>query len=98
MTTDPGALIRRIARVEARDLPAYNAGLSSDAVRQRFGLDTIARLGSMVRIGGSAAGRRIGSRRGLMGGGAFRILGRRLAMPRSRRFAMAGGTLVLFFL
>ena len=46
MTTDPGALIRRIARVEARDLPAYNAGLSSDAVRQRFGLDTIARLGS----------------------------------------------------
>ena len=46
MTTDPGALIRRIARVEARDLPAYNAGLSSDAVRRRFGVDTIARLGS----------------------------------------------------
>jgi len=46
MTTDPGALIRRIARVEARDLPAYNAGLSSDAVRQRYGVDTIARLGS----------------------------------------------------
>ena len=46
MTTDPGVLIRRIARPEARDLPAYNAGLSSDAVRQRFGLDTIARLGS----------------------------------------------------
>ena len=46
MTTDPGALIRRIARPEARDLPAYNAGLSSDAVRQRYGVDTIARLGS----------------------------------------------------
>ena len=46
MTTDPSALIRRIARIEARELPAYNAGLSSDAVRQRYGVDTIARLGS----------------------------------------------------
>ena len=46
MTTVPSALIRRIARIEARELPAYNAGLSSDAVRQRYGVDTIARLGS----------------------------------------------------
>ena len=46
MTAEMTDLIRRIARPEARDLPAYNAGLSSDAVRQRFGLDTIARLGS----------------------------------------------------
>lgn len=44
MTAEMTDLIRRIARPEARDLPAYNAGLSSDAVRQRFGLDTIARL------------------------------------------------------
>ncbi len=46
MNTDPTDLIRRIARPEARDLPAYNAGLSSDAVRRRFGVDHIARLGS----------------------------------------------------
>ena len=46
MTAEMTDLIRRIARPEARDLPAYNAGLSSDAVRQRFGLGTIARLGS----------------------------------------------------
>ena len=46
MTAEMTDLVRRIARPEARDLPAYNAGLSSDAVRQRFGLDTIARLGS----------------------------------------------------
>ena len=46
MTAEMTDLIRRIARPEARDLPAYNAGLSSDAVRRRFGVDTIARLGS----------------------------------------------------
>lgn len=46
MTAEMTDLIRRIARPEARDLPAYNAGLSSDAVRQRYGVDTIARLGS----------------------------------------------------
>ncbi len=46
MNTEPTDLIRRIARPEARDLPAYNAGLSSDAVRRRFGVDHIARLGS----------------------------------------------------
>ena len=41
--TDP---IRRIARPQVRDLPAYNAGLSSEVVRQRYGVDHIARLGS----------------------------------------------------
>jgi histidinol-phosphate aminotransferase len=41
--TDP---IHRIARPEVRDLPAYNAGLSSDVVRQRYRVDHIARLGS----------------------------------------------------
>ena len=33
----------RIARPQVRDLPAYNAGLSSDVVRQRYGVDQIAR-------------------------------------------------------
>lgn len=46
MTPDSTALIYRIARPQARDLPAYNAGLSSEAVRQRYGVDHIARLGS----------------------------------------------------
>ena len=46
MTTDSTALIHRIARPQVRDLPAYNAGLSSDVVRQRYGVDHIARLGS----------------------------------------------------
>lgn len=35
-----------LARPVARALPAYNAGLSSAAVRQRYGVERIARLGS----------------------------------------------------
>lgn len=35
-----------LARPEARRLPAYNAGLSSDAVRAKYGMDHVARLGS----------------------------------------------------
>lgn len=33
-------------RPEIASLPAYNAGLASDAVKERYGLDTIAKLGS----------------------------------------------------
>ncbi len=46
MSDDATNLIYRIARPQARDLPAYNAGLSSAQVRQRYGVDHIARLGS----------------------------------------------------
>lgn len=35
-----------LARAEVRGLASYNAGLSSDAVRQRFGLQRVAKLGS----------------------------------------------------
>jgi len=35
-----------LARPEVRGLPTYNAGLSSAAVRERYGLERIARLGS----------------------------------------------------
>ena len=35
-----------LARAEVRPLPAYNAGLSSEAVRARYGVDRIARLAS----------------------------------------------------
>ena len=35
-----------LARAEVRDLASYNAGLGSDAVRKRFGLTRIAKLGS----------------------------------------------------
>ena len=35
-----------LTRPEVRELPPYNAGLSSSAVRQRYGVDYIARLGS----------------------------------------------------
>lgn len=38
--------IERLARREARQLGRYNAGLSDDAVRQRFALTDIARLAS----------------------------------------------------
>jgi histidinol-phosphate aminotransferase len=38
--------LTRLARPQVRDLPAYNAGLSSDVVRQRFGVSHVARLGS----------------------------------------------------
>lgn len=43
MTTDS---ISNLARPEVPGLPAYNSGLSSDAVRARYGLSHIARLGS----------------------------------------------------
>lgn len=42
-TTNP---LSRLARPEVRDLPAYNAGLSSEVVRQRYGVSQVARLGS----------------------------------------------------
>lgn len=35
-----------LARAEVRELASYNAGLSSDAVRKRFGVKRIAKLGS----------------------------------------------------
>jgi histidinol-phosphate aminotransferase len=40
------ALLTRLARPEVRDLPAYNAGLSSEVVRQRYGVQHVARLAS----------------------------------------------------
>ena len=39
-------LLTRLARPEVRELPAYNAGLSSDVVRQRYGVSRVARLAS----------------------------------------------------
>lgn len=41
-TTD----LNLLARAEVRDLASYNAGLSSEAVRKRFGLTRVAKLGS----------------------------------------------------
>jgi histidinol-phosphate aminotransferase len=38
--------LTQLARPEVRALPAYNAGLSSELVRQRFGVGHVARLGS----------------------------------------------------
>lgn len=38
--------LQLLARSEVRDLSSYNAGLSSEAVRKRFGLTRIAKLGS----------------------------------------------------
>lgn len=38
--------VTQLARPEVRGLPAYNAGLSSAAVRARYGVEHIARLGS----------------------------------------------------
>ncbi len=35
-----------LARPEARSLPAYNSGLSSEAVRAKYGVSRVARLGS----------------------------------------------------
>lgn len=46
MTTAAAQLLTRLARPEVRDLPAYNAGLSSDVVRQRYGVTHVARLAS----------------------------------------------------
>jgi histidinol-phosphate aminotransferase len=38
--------LQLLARAEVRELSSYNAGLSSEAVRKRFGLTRIAKLGS----------------------------------------------------
>src|SRR5690606_39210822 len=38
--------ISALARPEIGQLPVYNAGLSSDAVKARYGVDHVARLGS----------------------------------------------------
>ncbi len=46
MTSSPIDQLHRIVRPEVRDLPAYNAGLSCDVVRQHYGVDHLARLGS----------------------------------------------------
>jgi histidinol-phosphate aminotransferase len=43
-----------LARPEARNLPAYNAGLSSDAVRAKYGVSHVARLGSNENPTGSS--------------------------------------------
>jgi histidinol-phosphate aminotransferase len=39
-------MIQTLARPEVPQLPAYNAGLSSEAVRARYGVSEIARLAS----------------------------------------------------
>ena len=48
MTTDAldACTLDHLARAEVRTLPAYNAGLSSDAVRSRYGVTHVARLAS----------------------------------------------------
>ena len=38
--------IQSLARAEVRSLAPYNAGLSNEAVRRRYGVERIARLGS----------------------------------------------------
>ena len=45
-STARAELLTRLARPEVRELPAYNAGLSSEAVRQRYGVQHVARLAS----------------------------------------------------
>jgi len=45
-----------LARAEVRDLASYNAGLSSDSVRKRFGLSRVAKLGSNENALGAAPG------------------------------------------
>ena len=40
------SVIRELVRPEVPTLPPYNAGLSSEAVRSRYGIDRIARLAS----------------------------------------------------
>jgi histidinol-phosphate aminotransferase len=45
-----------LARAEVRELDSYNAGLSSDAVRKRFGVSRIAKLGSNENPLGVAPG------------------------------------------
>src|SRR5206468_9613702 len=44
MNTVSADLLTRLARPEVRELPAYNAGLSSEVVRQRYGVTHVARL------------------------------------------------------
>ncbi|UUZ74689.1 histidinol-phosphate transaminase [Polaromonas sp. P1(28)-13] len=46
MNTASADLLTRLARPEVRELPAYNAGLSSEVVRQRYGVTHVARLAS----------------------------------------------------
>jgi histidinol-phosphate aminotransferase len=46
MTTAYAEILTRLARPEVLDLPVYNAGLSSDVVRQRYGVTHVARLAS----------------------------------------------------
>ncbi|WP_460146179.1 hypothetical protein [Pseudomonas sp. H3_H08] len=43
-----------LARAEVRELASYNAGLASDAVRKRFGLTRVAKLGSNENPMGTA--------------------------------------------
>lgn len=43
---DTSSAINELARPEVSPLPAYNAGLSSEAVRARYGVEQIARLAS----------------------------------------------------
>ncbi len=45
-TSASAELLTRLARPEVRELPAYNAGLSSEVVRQRYGVQHVARLAS----------------------------------------------------
>jgi hypothetical protein len=40
------SLVASLARAQVRPLPAYNAGLSNEAVRARYGVTDIARLAS----------------------------------------------------
>ncbi|MBK5418612.1 hypothetical protein [Pseudomonas sp. TH31] len=40
------AELQLLARPQVRELASYNAGLSTEAVRQRFGLTRVAKLGS----------------------------------------------------
>ena len=54
--TDPRSApsASQLARAEVADLPMYNAGLSSDAVRQRYGVTHIARLASNENPAGAS--------------------------------------------
>lgn len=46
MNTVTADLLTRLTRPEVRELPTYNAGLSSEVVRQRYGVRHVARLAS----------------------------------------------------
>ena len=53
------SLVASLARAQVRPLPAYNAGLSNEAVRARYGVTDIARLASNENpFGASASVRR----------------------------------------